>query len=101
KNFRSVDLDVAWQEWQVVMNARVAVYRVLALDAQVQRAREANRGLQESTGAMRVALNKQEKTVLDLSAVESASQDSVVTMLGLVQEFERQRMGLNEALGME
>src|SRR5437870_9917692 len=101
KNLRSVDLDVAWQEWQVAMNARVAVYRVLALDAQVQRAREANRGLQESTGAMREALNKHEKTVLDLSAVESASQYSLATMLGLEQEFERQRLGLNKALGVE
>src|SRR5207248_8808197 len=73
KNFRSVDLDVAWQEWQIAVNARTAVYRVLALDGQVQRAREANRGLQESTGAMREALNKHEKTVLDLSAAESAS----------------------------
>src|SRR5207302_8698287 len=97
----SVDLDVAWQEWQVAMNARVAVYRVLALDAQVARAREANRGLQESTGAMREALDKHEKTVLDLSAVESASQDSLATMLGLEQEFERQRLGLNKALGAE
>jgi len=101
KNLRSVDLDVAWQEWQVAMNARVAVYRVLALDAQVARAREANRGLQESTGAMREALDKHEKTVLDLSAVESASQDSLATMLGLEQEFERQRLGLNKALGVE
>jgi outer membrane protein TolC len=101
KNLHSVDLDVAWQEWQVAMNARVAVYRVLALDAQVARAREANRGLQESTGAMREALNKHEKTVLDLSAVESASQDSLATMLGLEQEFERQRLGLNKALGVE
>jgi cobalt-zinc-cadmium efflux system outer membrane protein len=101
KNLRSVDLDVAWQEWQVAMNARVAVYRVLALEAQVQRAREANRGLQESTGAMREALNKHEKTVLDLSAVESASQDSLATMLGLEQESERQRLGLNKALGVE
>jgi len=101
KNLRSVDLDVAWQEWQAAMNARVAVYRVLALDAQVARAREANRGLQESTSAMREALNKHEKTVLDLSAVESASQDSLATMLGLEQEFERQRLGLNKALGAE
>ena len=31
KNFRSVDLDVAWQEWQIALNARTAVYRVLAL----------------------------------------------------------------------
>jgi hypothetical protein len=31
KKFRSVDLDVAWQEWQIALNARTAVYRVLAL----------------------------------------------------------------------
>ena len=41
KNFRSVDLDVALQEGQIAVNARTAVYRVLALDAQVVRAREA------------------------------------------------------------
>src|SRR5437763_201395 len=39
KNFQSVDLDVAWQEWQIAVNARTAVYRVLGLDAPVGRAR--------------------------------------------------------------
>jgi len=76
KNFRSVDLDVAWQEWQIAVNARTAVYRVLALDAEVGRAREATSGLQQSTDTMRKATEAHEKTVLDLAAVESASQDS-------------------------
>jgi len=53
RNFRSVDLDVAWQEWQVAVNAGTAVYRVVALEAQTGQAQEANRGLQESTDAMR------------------------------------------------
>src|SRR5438034_3505481 len=101
KNFRSVDLDVAWQEWQVAVNARTAVYRVLALDAQVVRAREATNGLQGSTDAMREAVNGHEKTVLELAAVESASQDSRATMLALEQEFEKQRLGLNKILGVE
>src|SRR5205814_2063284 len=101
KNFRSVDLDVAWQEWQVAVNARTAVYRVLALDAQVVRAREATDGLQGSTDAMREAVNTHEKTVLELAAVESASQDSRATMLALEQEFEKQRLGLNKILGAE
>src|SRR6266446_5710474 len=101
KNFRSVDLDVAWQEWQIAVNARTAVYRVLALDAQVVRAREATNGLQGSTDAMREAVNAHEKTVLELAAVESASQDSRATMLSLEQEFEKQRLGLNKILGVE
>jgi outer membrane protein TolC len=101
KNLGSVDLDIAWQEWQMAENARTGVYRVLALDAQVARAREGNRGLQESTDTMRKALDAHEKTVLDLAAVESASQDSRATMLALEQDFERQRLGLNKILGVE
>jgi len=101
KSFRSVDLDVAWQEWQIAVNARTAVYRVLSLDAQTARAREATSGLQQSTDAMRKAVDSHEKTVLDLAAVESASQDSRATMLALEQEFEKQRLGLNKILGAE
>ncbi len=101
KNLRSVDLDVAWQEWQIAVNARAAVYRVLSLDAQVERAREANEGLQQSTDAVRKAAEAQEKTVLDLAAAESASQDSRATLLALEQEFEKQRLGLNRILGVE
>jgi cobalt-zinc-cadmium efflux system outer membrane protein len=101
KNFSSVDLDVAWQEWGIALNARTAVYRVLGLDRQVGRAREATSGLQQSTDAMRKAVEAHEKTVLDLAAVESASQDSRATTLALEQEFEKQRLGLNKILGVE
>ena len=99
KNFQSVDLDVAWQEWQIAVNARMAVYRVVGLDAQAAQAREANEGLQQSTDAMRKAVDAHEKTVLDLAAAESASQDSRATMLAVEQEFEKQRLGLNKILG--
>ena len=101
KNFRSVDLDVAWQEWQIAMNARTAVYRVLGLDTELAQAREATAGLQQSTDAMRKAVEAHEKTVLDLAAVEAASQDSRATMLALEQEFQKQRLGLNKILGVE
>src|SRR5213592_1815413 len=101
KNFRSVDLDVAWQEWQIAMNARTAVYRVLGLNVEVSQALEASEGWQQSTDAMRKAVEAHEKTVLDLAAAESASQDSRATMLSLEQEFEKQRLGLNKILGVE
>ena len=101
KNLGSVELDIAWQEWQIAENARTAVYRVIALDAQVTRASEGNRGLQESTETMRKAVDAHEKTVLELVAVESASQDSRATLLALEQDFERQQLGLNKILGLE
>ncbi len=101
KNLGSVALEIAWQEWQIAENARTAVYHIIALDAQVGQAREANRGLQESTDAVRKAVDTHEKTVLDLAAVESASQDSRATMLALEQDFARQQLGLNKILGLE
>lgn len=101
RNFRSVDLDVAWQEWQIALNARTAVYRVLGLNSQLSQALEATEGLQQSTDAMRKAVEAHEKTVLDLAAVESASQDSRATMLALEQESHKQRLGFNKILGVE
>ncbi|PYS86273.1 MAG: hypothetical protein DMF70_02600 [Acidobacteria bacterium] len=101
KNYRSVDLDVAWDEWQIAVNARTAVYRVLGLNAQLVQAVEATEGLQQSTDAMRKAVDAHEKTVLELAAVESASQDSRATMLALEQEFHKQGLGLNKILGVE
>jgi len=83
------------------VSARTAVYRVLSLSAQTAQAREATEGLQQSTDAMRKAVDAHEKTVLDLAAVQSASQDSRATMLALEQEFEKQRLGLNKILGAE
>jgi len=101
KNYRSVDLDVAWDEWQIAVNARTAVYRVLGLNAQLAQAVEATEGLQQSPDAMRKAVDAHEKTVLELAAVESASQDSRATMLALEQEFHKQGLGLNKILGVE
>src|SRR5260370_24307533 len=62
---------------------------------------EGTDGLQESKDAVGKATEAHEKTVLDLAAVESASQDSRATMLALEQEFEKQRLGLNKILGVE
>jgi len=61
-------LDVAWQEWQIAVNASTAVYRILALDTQVMCAHEATNGLRGSTDAMREAVNVHEETVLELAA---------------------------------
>ncbi len=85
---------------QIAMNARTQSIGA-GIKAQVSQAFEATEGLQQSTDAMRKAVEAHEKTVLDLAAVESASQDSRATMLALEQEFQRQRLGLNKILGVE
>jgi outer membrane protein, heavy metal efflux system len=99
-NLRSVDLDIAWNEWQIVESARLAVYRVIALRDQLSSATEADRELTQSAETLKLAVEKHEKTVLDYGAAEAASQDARATALGLAQEDSKQRLGLKKILGV-
>jgi outer membrane protein TolC len=99
-NRRSVDLDIAWDEWQAAENARLAVYRVIALEAQLVSAREADRALEESVIPLRKAVATHEKTVLDLAAAEATSQDAHATALALEGDFAKQQLALKKALGL-
>ena len=99
-NLRSVDLDIAWNEWQIVQSARLAVYRVIALRDQLSSATEADRELAQSAETLKHAVEAHEKTVLDYGAAEAASQDARATALGLAQEHNKQRLGLKRILGL-
>src|SRR5581483_792528 len=99
-NARSVDLDIAWEEWQVAENARLAVYRVIAVEAQLASAREGDRALAQNVTTLKKAVAAHEKTVLDLAAAEATSQDARANTLALEQEFDKQRLFLKKALGL-
>jgi outer membrane protein TolC len=99
-NVRSVDLDIAWVEWQAAQAARTALYRVVALEAELYAAQEADKALRESVGALSKAVELHEKTVLDLAAAQSTSQDAQLTALSIQQELAKQRLALNRAMGL-
>ena len=99
-NLRSVDLDIAWNEWQIVESARLAVYRVIALRDQLSSSTEADQELAQSAETLKRAVEKHEKTVLDYGAAEAASQDARATALGLAQEHNKQHLGLKRILGV-
>lgn len=99
-NLRSVDLEVAWTEWQTAENARTAVYRVAGLRAQLASAREAQSELTQSADVLEKAMEAHEKTVLDFGAAKAAEQDAVATALGLEQEAEKQMLVLKRAIGL-
>lgn len=98
-NVRSVDLDVAWMEWLTAQAARTAVYKVASLEAQLAAANEADRALHENVVTLEQAVELHAKTVLDLSAAESTSEDARLTALGLEQDLARERLALNRAMG--
>jgi cobalt-zinc-cadmium efflux system outer membrane protein len=96
----SVDLDVAWQEWQVAQTARTALFDLVALQAQVTQAELVDHNLAENLEILRRAVDQHEKTVMDLAAAETASQDAHAVLLGLQQDLRHQRLVLNQSLGL-
>lgn len=96
----SVDLEVAWQEWQVAQAARTALFDLVALQAQVVQAKRVDTTLTENLAILRRAVEQHEKTVMDLAAAETASQDAHAVLLGLQRDLRHQRLVLNESLGL-
>ncbi|MGI8432277.1 MAG: TolC family protein [Chthoniobacterales bacterium] len=100
-NLRSVDLDIAWQEWRIAQEARTAVYRVVALEEELASARQADRELSASTETLKRAMEAHEKTVLDYGAAAASALDARAIALGVEQEYEKQRLLLKKTLGLE
>ncbi len=96
----SVDLDVAWLEWQVAQAAKSALYDVVALQAQVAQAELVDRHLAENRAVLQRAVTEHQKTVVDLAAAEAASQDAHATVLVLQRDLRHQQLMLNQALGV-
>lgn len=95
----SVDLDVAWQEWQVAQSAKKQIYRLISFQQQLDVAREEEKGLRENVEAVKKAVDFRDMTVIDLSAAEAALKAVQLSLLALEQQNEQERLALNRSLG--
>jgi outer membrane protein TolC len=95
----SVDLDIAWQEWQTAQAARLAVYDLFALQQQLALVQDVDTRLRENLKLMQSAVEQHQKTVLDLAAAEAASRDAHAAVLTGQHGVEHQRLMLNRAMG--
>lgn len=93
----SVDLSIAWQEWQIAQAAKSAVYDVVSLQAQAALAREIDRQLSQNLAIVRQAVDRHEKTLLDFTAAEAASLDAHVAALARQRDLQDRRLALNKA----
>ncbi len=96
----SVDLDVAWQEWQVAQGAKQHTYRLIFLQKQLTVAREEEKGLRENVEVIRKAVDFGDMTVVNLSAAESALKAVRLSILTIEQQLEEERIALNQSLGL-
>ncbi|MFH0881823.1 MAG: TolC family protein [bacterium] len=96
----SIQLDIAWQEWQVVQEARIAVYRLATLQRQLVLAQETDSNLKENVDLVRKALDEGVMTELNLNAAEAASNQAHNQYLALKKDATRQRFMLMRVMGL-
>jgi len=95
----SIDLEIAWQEWQVAQAARLQVFRVFFLEQQMAVARSEVEAFQRSLDLVRKALAAGYMTVMDLASARAALQRSQVLLLAVDQQLVLEKLALNRALG--
>jgi cobalt-zinc-cadmium efflux system outer membrane protein len=100
QNADSVSLDVAWDEWQTAEAARIAVYRLVALEAELATAKQVEDSAQQDAELLRNAVTAHSKTELDLATAESSRVDAESISQATAQELEKQQLELRRSLGL-
>jgi outer membrane protein TolC len=100
KNKASIDLDIAWQEWQVAGAAKAAVYDLFSLQSQLDLAIESDRRLEENLAVVQRAVGAGLMTELDISAAQTASHQAHAAVLDTQKQISEQKVALNQILGL-
>jgi len=97
---QAVDLDIAWQEWQVAQAAKLAAYRLLTLRYQAQLATDLSDFLTTNVTQMRRAMQRGILTGLELSAAETAHNNARTNRLEFEKQVRQQQIAFNRLLGL-
>jgi cobalt-zinc-cadmium efflux system outer membrane protein len=100
RNVDSVSLDVAWDEWQAAEAARIATYRLVALEEELETAKQIEQSTQQDAELLRKAVAAHSKTELDLATAESTRFDALSTSLATAGDLEKQELELRRFLGL-
>jgi outer membrane protein TolC len=95
-----VDLDIAWQEWQVAAAARLAVWRVLAVRDKIAIAASLDRRAREQADLTAAAVRDGDRLAADLTSALSAAADAHQTFLDVQQDEVQQSLALARAIGV-
>jgi len=96
----SVEMDVAWQEWQTAQAAKSAVYQLVSLERQAALARQVEQQASRDVVLVRKAVERGAKTSKDLAAAQANSKKAQLAAIQLDKQVEQQRLQLNRLLGL-
>jgi outer membrane protein TolC len=99
-SYASVDLDLAWKEWQTAEAAKLAAYEVVIAQATLKAAQETEAHFAQNLQVVRKSVESHEKTLLDLSAAEASAQDARSVVLEQEKNLRHQQSQLNRAIGV-
>ena len=97
---KSVDLDVAWQEWQYAQAAKKAVYDLAAAREILKESQTVDRQVSEELALVERAVDAHQQTLLELSAAQTAAQKAHMDFLAAQRDVVHQQLALNQALGL-
>jgi outer membrane protein TolC len=97
---QSVDLDIAWKEWQVAQSARLNVYRLIYTEKELILAKSIVKQRKEYLAAIQQGFSIGAVTGLELDAAKKAYQQALNRVLVLESEHEHERHALNQVLGI-
>lgn len=97
---KSVDLSVAWQEWQAAQAARLGAFRILSLEERLPLARDVETELADSMEITRKAVAMGYKTLPDLSAATHSWTEGQNSRLALEQQLAQEYAQLGLGLGL-
>jgi outer membrane protein TolC len=97
---KSVDLSVAWQEWQAAQEARLRAFRILSLERRLPLAREIETDLADGLALDEKALGLGYQTAPDLTAAADAWRQAKNARFDLETDLASQRAALRLSLGL-
>lgn len=100
KQQQNVDLQIAWQEWQIAQAARLAVYQLNIYTQQQALLTEMAERLEDNCLRLQQAANAGLVTELERVTAVSAKNLVDIRLLTLEQQIKQQRQRLNRAMGL-
>src|SRR5690242_4735532 len=95
----SVDLDIAWQEWQTAEAAKLNVYHLDYFDQTLVTARQEEAGLKDNLDRVNRGAALGFMTRIDVAAADAAVRKMHSLVLSAEQQREEEQLALNQALG--
>jgi outer membrane protein, heavy metal efflux system len=96
----SVDLDVAWQEWQTAEAAKLNVYHLNFFDQTLAIAMREEEGLKDNLDRVNRGAALGFMTAIDVAAADAALRKNHTLVLTTEQQREQERLALNQSLGI-